>query len=189
MDYPKVRQVGKILGVNCIQADYLVPKTRDSARPNTLSSMFGLRAFPIHTDFSTRSMPSRYIILSAPRPRDATTRLYDGNRLTHVFQDKLKESIFLVHGIRNPFASRFVDSIDGEPLVRYNPAVMKPLNKIAEELSSYIDKEWSWDIEINWQQCRYAIIDNWRCLHSRSDVKDETVIKSGLWRFAMGGKK
>lgn len=184
----KIREIGKALGVPCAEAKHLVPKTHEDSRPNTLSSVFGLNPFPIHTDFATKAKPARYLILSAPRPREARTHLYDGNNLFIKFSKSIRESIFLVHADKNPFAARFVDNVNGESIIRYNPSTMSPLNSMANIVDRYIKEEWIFDEEINWNDYRCAVIDNWRCLHSRGEVK-ETHNGCGLWRFAMGGMK
>ena len=79
-----------------IEFQHLSAKHTDSARPNTLSAHHGNSQFPLHTDRALDGDPPRWIVLVAPRPRDAKTILFDKNLLINIFgYDFLFKSIFI----------------------------------------------------------------------------------------------
>lgn len=161
----------------------LSPTTKDAARTNTLSSRFGLGEFPLHTDFASVTVPPKYILLVAPRPRDTETLLFDARRLIEQYgHDYLSRCLFLLHGT-TPRYCRMLTLKDGRLCFRYNKAVMTPQNPEAQEVANYINSGGLPLCRINWHQHRVALIDNWGTFHSRSTYKDPDRI--GLYRFAI----
>lgn len=164
----------------------IMPFMRSDARPNTLSSRYGLEAFPNHTDFAGYDMPARYIILTAPRARPTDTLVFDALELERVFGcNYLQRCIFLVRAKR-PFYCRLLTVVRGEPLFRYNSAIMEPKNIEACEIARYIETGMTSVCRVNWTETRASLLDNWTMLHSRDTYCADKVI--GLVRFAIWGE-
>ena len=163
----------------------LIPTPEESSRINTLSSRYGLGAFPLHSDFVTSTLPPPYILLAAPRPRGTDTILFDARRLImHYGLDYLLRCLFLLHGTI-PRYCRLLTFKNGRFCFRYNKVVMTPQNTEALEVANYLEGDGLHLFRINWHQQRAVLIDNWNTFHSRSAC--ESYDKIGLYRFAIWG--
>lgn len=183
---PSVKQFLRLLQPEKLLCHRLIPRTREGARPNTLSSRHGLGAFPVHTDFATADVPPRYILLAAPRPRLTETLIFDAYELMEAFGlEYLQRCLFLQRGRTSRYC-RLLTLPEGNPLFRYNKAVMVPQNREAHEVSNYIETGMRRVCRVNWEEYRIAVIDNWNALHSRDACQRANSI--GLFRFAIWGK-
>jgi hypothetical protein len=181
----RVKPLLRLLQPKTLLCQRLTPRTKEAARSNTLSSRHGLEAFPFHTDFATTTIPPRYILLAAPRPRRTETLLFDAYGLIQQFGlEHLQRCLFLQHG-RAPRYCRLLTLPEGRPCFRYNKAVMTPQNAEAHEVANYIEGEAPQVFRVNWLQYRAALIDNWCTLHARSVCQGSDSI--GLYRFAVWG--
>lgn len=162
----------------------MYPRSQEAARPNTLSSRYGKEAFPMHTDFVLRPRPAKYILLVCPIPRDARTIIYESFVLWDEFYEKAARSLFLVQGGKSSFVSRLVEREGAQKLIRYNPAIMRPLNHEAIDMENHLHNDIGQRIFVDWSCSGAAIIDNWRCLHGREALANGS--DNGLWRIAMG---
>lgn len=180
-----VRRILKVLQPKKLLWQRLTPRTRDAARVNTLSSQHGLGAFPFHTDFATATVPPRYVLLAAPRPRETETLLFDAHGLISVFGlDYLLRCLFLQHGRTSRYC-RLLTLQEGRPCFRYNKAVMTPWNTEAHEVARYIEADVSPARRVDWLQHRLVLIDNWSTFHARSVCQAPDGV--GLYRFAIWG--
>ncbi len=170
-----------------VTAKKLLIQSTQSARPNTLSSRYGTEAFPPHTDCPFAPVPPRYLILASTGSRLTTTHIFNTETLPPNHQENVRQAIFKVRGMDNSFYSWFKVQQRGHAFVRYNPAVMQPINNSAEELNKYICTSWPPTISIDWQRTAFSVIDNWKCLHSRG--AGTTPTSSALWRYTLWGTK
>jgi hypothetical protein len=161
----------------------LAAKTQTDARANTLSSMLGLQEFPPHTDYVIDDLPPQYIVLVAPRPREAKTYIFNSAQLEVEYGLRMKSSLFRVTGTRNSFLTRFITESGPNRFIRFNAAITIPLNRDAIELDKHISAGLNASATINWNLIRFVVIDNWRCLHSRGSIKN--IGDPALWRFAV----
>ncbi|WP_206435101.1 hypothetical protein [Sphingobium yanoikuyae] len=72
---PTLRELSDELELKKMSQMRLQANPAEAARPNTLSSRYGLGAFPMHTDNALASPPPRYIIFCAPMQRACKTFL------------------------------------------------------------------------------------------------------------------
>lgn len=143
----------------------LKAKTTDEAKPNTLSSRYGMEQFPLHSDFVLDNQPPQFLFFSAPRPRAFGTTILDSRTLP---QEMRSQAIFLVNQPHHRRYVRFEVSTNGNPLVRYNAAFFRPANEAAKALVSMLNTRESTQV-IDWNEFSMVIIDNWRLLHGRQD--------------------
>jgi hypothetical protein len=171
-----VSRLLRVLRPSKIERTSLDGKSKDDARPNTLSSQYGLSEFPFHTDFAIRDKPARYIILVANRPRIAKTIIFDSNILVEHFGVLfLTKAMFLLrNGSKNYFTS-IVKLRDGGLDIRYNSQFMEPRNKQAESIRSFmLEFKFERLPKVDWRASRAVLIDNLRMMHGR-----EAIIASG----------
>jgi hypothetical protein len=157
--------------------DILQPTTSDSANPKSLSSKFGLCEFPFHTDTAYWNVPSRYIALRCMDPgvSNVTTRLVpsSGLNLSDQVLRNLQAGVFHVLNGRNSFYTSVMSDCFN---LRFDPGCMSPTSSIAHE---------GWDalsdslataipISIDWEQGRLLVIDNWRVLHGRAALPEDS---------------
>jgi hypothetical protein len=186
-DSLSLKKIIQILNSNQIDVSRLTPRNKIEARPNSLSSRFGLGAFPPHTDYAFRDIPPRYIIMHAPRPRAAKTLIFDSRHLLQLkSHSELGRCLFQVLSSKN-FYSKLLTNHRDEFFLRYNSAIMLPINKEASAISEFILYKWRPTTIIDWTETRTIIIDNWLMLHSRSEYSISNSIKS-LWRIALWSK-
>ncbi|MBF0327314.1 MAG: TauD/TfdA family dioxygenase [Alphaproteobacteria bacterium] len=130
-------------------------------------------------------LPARYIMLIAPQARPTDTLIFDTRELIEVFGfDHLKRCLFLQYG-RTSHYCRLVTMSGGEPIFRYNKAVMTPKNDEAESVAAYIEDQMECVQRVDWTESRIAAMDNWTTLHSRDACG--TGASVGLFRFAIWG--
>jgi Taurine catabolism dioxygenase TauD, TfdA family len=172
-----------------MQLDRLQPCEEGNARPNTLSSKFGLGDFPPHTDLALVDVPPSYILMHAPKPRLAKTQLFDTNDLLEaVGVDVINRSLFQVSGLRKTFYSNLVTYHKKMKFFRYNGQIMSPINQEAKVVDAYIRKKWKPWITIDWVQNKTLIFDNWLLLHGRTQCNAEDS-NAALWRVSLWGCK
>lgn len=180
-----VRHLIRMLEPRKLLCQRLTPSERETARPNSLSSRHGLGVFPFHTDFVVADVPPRYIMLVASRPRAAATLVFDVDELSAEFGiGHLQRCLFLKRGRTSSYC-RLLTVSNGEPLFRYNQAVMTPKNREAHDVAEFIEHGTKRVSRIDWTEVRIAVIDNWNALHSRDACELSDGV--GLRRFAIWG--
>jgi len=176
-----VKQILEALGATAVTWQRLVPSTVEMARSNTLSSRHGLGAFPAHTDFATAATPPQYLILVAPRSREAETLIFDPFELLQEFGlDHVQRSLFLLKG-RYASYCRILTIRNGELFFRYNSAVMTARNDEAVAVAAYIAKMKPIR-RVDWKNTRILILNNWSTFHGRNQLPEAQDV--GLYRFA-----
>lgn len=162
--------------------DRLSPTQRQSARPGTMSSYFGIGAFPFHTDGAYLRVPPRFIVLRlAPGSRSQRpTLLFDGASLGTSREEKqaLARDVWFVRGgIRNFLSSVVNDTvIPGHIVVRFDRCCMTPATPHSRELARILDiaLESNNPVQIDWIEDRALVLDNWRMLHARGNCHTES---------------
>jgi alpha-ketoglutarate-dependent taurine dioxygenase len=176
---PRLSAIAKRLGLSQAKQARLTASEAEHARPNTLSSRYGLGTFPLHSDFALDETPPRYVILYAPHPRPFATVLWDA---WQVPMETRSQAIFLIDEPRRRKYVRFEQVRSGRPIIRYNSAVFTPQKQLAEELTKQIEMQRG-AIKIKWTERSSVIIDNWRILHGR---EKDTAGRGGFVRRVAG---
>lgn len=152
--------------------DILSPKSTSAARSNTLSSRFGLGAFPPHTECAHWPVPPRFLVLCC---------LADGGRadtsiidLVSVLGDLQTEAALvplLCNRGRRSFHVTFYDSATGH--WRYDTSCLAPMTsegvELAEEVALRLTRGRA--RPVNWVPGQVALIDNRREAHGRDDAQ------------------
>lgn len=148
------------------------PQDLKQANPNTLSSRYGLAAFPFHTDAAHWRNPADYVILYcvAPGSGDRSTLLIDthkwalSTRALHIISTSIWRA-----GYAKPFLCSAIELEQQIWKVRYDTACMKPFyaSGIAAQTSLSQLIEESRPVEIRWCQDMLLVLDNRRMLHAR----------------------
>lgn len=155
------------------------PQSRDAANTNTLSSRYGLGAFPFHTEAAYLRRPPKFVVLYCMNPgRGArATLVLDSVALFSSLPRYRGEATWLVRAGRRPF---LCEALWGCPPagfgIRYDRECLLPRGPAAQRedalIEGYIAS--SRPIEIQWMPQRLLLLDNHRMLHGRgdSDVDD-----------------
>lgn len=162
---PSIREIVRTLKITRLNMSLLKARMTEEAKPNTLSSRFGMGQFPLHSDFVLDNQPPQFLFFSAPRPRTFGTTIFDSRTLP---QDMRSQAIFLVDQPHHRRYVRFEVTTNGNTLVRYNAAFFRPANEAANALVSILSSEDSTQV-IDWNENSMAVIDNRRLLHGRQD--------------------
>jgi L-asparagine oxygenase len=152
------------------------PQTLDEAKPNTLSSRYGVGSFPFHTDVAHWEDPARFLLLYCEQPGS-------GARPTHL-QDTLawglssddrKATLTEVWktGHLHPHLCTVCNVRDDRFAWRFDEGCMQPMTAGAKELrNALIDQiQGSQVIDVCWTAGSMLIIDNHRMLHARGRAR------------------
>jgi hypothetical protein len=139
------------------------------ARPNTLSALYGLDEFPLHTDGADQDHPPRYVLLGSVMPRGAATLVLDLRDRLIPSPDE-KRALFRVAGRLRCHYARFREDRSSGSMIRYNAMTHTALNAPATEIAGLIAARTPLAQRIDWTQTRAAVIDNWSCVHGRERI-------------------
>ena len=153
----------------------LIPHAK--ATPNTYSGIYGLNRFPFHTDLAHWRTPPRYLLLRCVTGyADVPTLLIDGRALiSAVTLDILARAIFKPRRPREGALSlfRLCEPTDDGHSLRWDEVFLKPASKIGDFANLRV-REWLSKCEpiaISLAETHDTLlIDNWRMLHSRSQI-------------------
>ena len=159
----------------------LFPKSKDDAPMNSMSALFGLGAFPLHTDMAHWHRPARYVLLrSVSSTSNTPTLVLDTEDFfTEELREEWARSVWKIKKIRCPFLSTIVSSSSRESF-RWDPCCMFPFNKAAKELKPVIAETLEGALRtyghaVEWSSPGMALVlDNWRVLHARPAIVDKT---------------
>ncbi len=151
----------------------IFPRSLDGARPSSLSKVYGLAAFPLHTDTAHWTVPCRYVVLGCARIGrvDTPTVLVDANDPSFSADERLllRSSTF---SIKNGGNSFYGSLIDGQRrFTRFDPGCMLPVtesSRTAMHLYS-MKRQSERVITYRWNEENVLIVDNWRMLHGRGN--------------------
>jgi hypothetical protein len=173
LDWPAARSLSTLaahLGLSVRDQRRLKPQATASRR--SLSSRYGLGAFPWHTDSVQQVQPPRWLLLRSLGESNTPTCLLDGTELTTGFEieNSLSSGSWLIDlGDRSFFAS-VVRSTDRA--IRWNPDLMRPANAPTAETDEKLRRalESVKGQEHLWRTGEVLLIDNFRWLHSRPAI-------------------
>lgn len=167
-----VSSLGRILpGRNGLPVEVVMPETVESARPNSLSSRFGLAPLPLHSDTAHWSLPCRVLALACvdPGPTPTPTLLLDSRATTLTKSERIacKSAVFAIRNGRSSFYGSIIES--GRPFIRLDPGCMMPMSSDGEfALEAFGLERQANSLERHeWEVGTILVIDNWRYLHAR----------------------
>jgi alpha-ketoglutarate-dependent taurine dioxygenase len=154
--------------------DTLLTVPSEQAKPRSLSSLYGLRAFPFHTDSANHPIPPRYIVLSyrSLEKSSRATLLVDTSAFNISGSDikSLRREPWFVNGGRGRFFTPIMsDTCVPSCLVfRFDERVMRPALSSSDS-GSILKKQVAstTSIRIEWEPNFVLVLDNWRMLHAR----------------------
>lgn len=156
----------------------IVPRVRSEAHPRSQSAAHGLDALPLHVELSHRMVPCRYVVLGCLDPGrlgSATTTL-EWRKLGFTSEEMalLKSAPLLIRNGRKSFYSTAVPRdgrflrYDGECVEAVNARGCAALETIRARLSSVAP------VAHRLQRGDILVIDNWRTLHGREAVPEQS---------------
>ena len=160
--------------------DHLELKTAENAPRHSLSGMYGMGAFPFHTDYAHRRMPPRYVLLRSIGQSEKVrpTLLLDFNsiKLDPGQIDALRRDVWIVNGGREKFLSTVLAGMTrvSVQFLRFDTACMRPAHSRFESSASILRDAIAQASPMNhsWDSGEMLIFDNWRMLHARPEEGD-----------------
>jgi hypothetical protein len=150
----------------------LTPKTREEARPGTLSAVYGTGMVPLHTDTAHWLVPARIVALHViADPLLRPTILFDAHHDLHRLcsSSLVSRGMWMTRTFPRFFCSVLSHTKD-IAMIRFDPCCMEPCDPAAVQVSSCIVAGTlsSSAISFSWQPHSLILLDNWRMLHARS---------------------
>lgn len=148
----------------------LTPRPRETARSNTLSSRYGLDAFPWHTDGAAVRNPPRYVLLHAVVSSSTPTELIHVDRhggLLEVLRGTTLRATDQRDCVRYLRAAMTQGST---ARYRWDPRTCTP-TRAREAVLAAVD-QFAPDTNVQWTDGKMVVIDNWRVFHRRPAVSD-----------------
>jgi L-asparagine oxygenase len=151
----------------------------DESRPNTYSAMLGLKEFPPHTDFANWASPPRYLMLRCIVGFDHVfTSIIPSHALLSCLGERISSRALFrprrqVLGKPVTILPMCFSIMDTEA-IRWDPRFLRPLNNEATE--AFSKAPGSVDLQESIVRIQLSspgdtlLIDNWRCLHGRSEI-------------------
>ena len=167
------------------------PQKLAEARPNTLSSRFGMGAFPHHTDVAHWIVPARFLLLYCTNPGsgERPTLLIDSAEWA--LAEWEKKAIFREvwkTGHFRPHLCTIGWRTNNRIAIRFDEACMVPMTLGAEKLRSNLVRHirGTPNTRIRWSPGKLLVIDNHRMLHARGETQDDDRDRV-LQRVLIGG--
>ena len=164
----------------------LKPLDKNEANSKSLSSIYGLEAFPFHTDGAHKLVPPRYLafryIGNCESPEPTLLIDFKSIQLTSDEDYFVNNRIWKVDdGVKVLYRSIKDNRRD---MIRYDLGCMKVLDEKQEDkklLANIINK--CEITSIPWELNKTMIVDNWRLLHSRPRISKKNKEKRILQRL------
>ncbi len=160
----------------------LLSPSEETSNKNTLSARYGLNSFPFHSDGVTEDIPPRFISLKFLGAKSANvefklidlTKIIDDKNLDY-FKDRALFNV--ANGGGNSFISQMFEKISNTYFIKYNPAIMSPINKDAVTLFKIVNSLIANSTEVIFRppENSTVIFDNHRFVHSRGPVSLDCV--------------
>lgn len=147
----------------------LRPTDPRDAKPSSLSAIYGLRSFPLHTDAAHLRQPPDVVLLEASpgAGTDCTpTLLWRPEELPTDVADAFDHGVFVVGRGRGAFQAHARCSTR----LRYDPGCMRAQDGRARLLSEYLRAAHSDAHRHYWRMGTTLVLDNTRVLHGRDTV-------------------
>ncbi|MBW8311608.1 MAG: TauD/TfdA family dioxygenase [Rhizobium sp.] len=167
-----------VSGRNGSKGEILRPQAQDSAHPRSLSSSFGLGAFPLHAELSHRLRPCRYLLLACLDPGDGSspTTMLDWRTLQFTSDQLqlLNSAPVLVRAGRQSFYSTILP-VD-RAFLRYDLGCVEAVDARGTEALRTITQKLKDARQefFHWALGDILVIDNWRVLHGRAPCADHS---------------
>jgi L-asparagine oxygenase len=154
------------------------PQPRHTANTNTLSSRYGMGAFPVHTEAAYLRKPPRFLLLYCIEPGcgGRTTVLLDGAAISSRLPEVRRPGTWVVKAGRRPFLCDVLwRRAQNQVGIRYDRECLFPCGPaaLAEEqlIRSFVEA--STPVTIEWARGQLLVIDNHRVLHGRGGSKHD----------------
>lgn len=167
------------------EIETLEPRLKENVTSRSFSYHYGVGSFPLHTDTSFWILPARYIFFYSREKFDTSTTILSSIDTLTIFQDFYKENpIFASKKINGGVYETPWFGPDNK-YVKFDPCYMHAANSAANALAKALQERAHERIrEITWSGNKALIVDNWRTLHGRSELKN--VEARVLTRFYRG---
>jgi alpha-ketoglutarate-dependent taurine dioxygenase len=147
----------------------VVPRQLSEAFSGSLSSVYGLKQLPLHTDTAHWPTPCRFLILACLEvgPLPVPTDLLDSYRMT-LSDDNVaacRRAPFLVRNGKRSFYSSIVD--EDRQFMRFDRGCMTPCCKQGRTVLEAFDPRRHAPASHEWKRGDILVINNWRVLHGR----------------------
>jgi L-asparagine oxygenase len=157
--------------LDALQLERVSPKQASEARAGTMSSRWGLGAFPLHTERAHWRVPPRFLILrSVGEATDRPTTLLDSAdlRLDRRLREELRTMTWRVSMGGADFSTTVLWRADNARMdyIRYDRCCMAPaVTEVGDRFSAVLEA--ANVVEHRWRPDTALVIDNWRMLHGR----------------------
>jgi hypothetical protein len=158
----------------------LIPKEKNKVEHFSLSSAYGLKEFPLHSDGAEYKIPPRFLVLRALSDSPTGTCIADANSICDVNICNSKWSVKTKDGIVKTKLYEQHPKYNIE-FIRFNRLSMKCDEGEKLEVYKAIDNLTT--CSIRWTKNKTIIIDNWRVLHGRQKVIEKEYEKRILERL------
>jgi hypothetical protein len=158
----------------------LIPKDKNEVEHFSLSSSYGLKEFPLHTDGAEYKTPPRFLVLRALSNSPTGTCIADANSICDSNICDSKWSVKTKDGIVKTKLFELHPKYNIE-FIRFNRLSMKCDE--GEKLEVYKAIDNLTVSSILWTKNKTIIIDNWRVLHGRQTIIEEDYEKRILERL------
>jgi hypothetical protein len=155
--------------------DVLIPTEIKEAKINSLSKIYGKGQQPWHMDTAHWIEPARYVVLACKvvGNNSCPTEIakWSDIKLSKNEFELFETEPFLIRNGSKSFLSTITNST--RKFNRYDPGCMEPISSDAEEALNIISqKAEKVKVSIDWNVNDILIVDNWSCLHRRSDAQN-----------------
>lgn len=152
------------------RAELLTPSSRGSARKGSLSSQFGLDAFPWHTDGVVALRPPDWLVLrgvTVGAPTRTEVALPSPALIKLLARTVLKTTT--PSGATRYFPAYIPKTSSGRSRIRWDESKSIPNRPEAKEAIRCLQPSQL----IPWHEGQIVILDNRRCLHRRPALNDD----------------
>lgn len=171
------RSIGAVLHLDGIEeAQTLEPRDAEGLDKNRYSGLYGMSAFPLHTDMAHWHIPPRYFLLRCIRPAsNVATHFVHAFRILGSEDDvTLKRALFRP---RRRLDGRLtcMRLREGE-CHRWDPVFIQPVNSLAVDLRKRILERIAGAPKTSLPLTKAGdcfLVDNWKTLHGRAEVPPE----------------
>lgn len=150
----------------------LRPIDATEAKPNSLSSRYGMGAQPLHTDGAHLSEPPDLVLLASDQTSTVPTLLWKRRIIHHqnYVNTDMRHGVFLV---RNSGDSFFCTALAGRAL-RYDPGCMTPCDQRSRRVATFFTEALASAVEHQWDEPgKVLLINNRLALHARASAEGE----------------
>jgi len=154
--------------------EVLLPTEAAKAKPRSLSRLYSVGEFPLHTDTAHWVTPCRYVMLACVSPgkgRRATLLMDTQHLRLNERQSSLLHSTPLrVTNGRNSFFSTILSK--SRPFTRFDPGCMTATTPDGTEALGIFSQEY-WPNHVQhfqWAVGTVLVVNNWRVLHGRTNA-------------------